>query len=459
MLFGEKILDYWDDILADLEKVVAIPSVCGPAEGKFPYGKEPARAIDAVIEQANKYGLKTKNVDYYAAHAEYGEGPENAVVMAHLDVVPAGEGWDTDPFEMVLTDEKAFGRGVADNKGAAIVALHCLRALKDAGVQGKRKLRVIFGSGEEIGMDDMEHYFASEQLPDMGFTPDASYGVCNCEKGIMNFTASGRNDSSVIRSFQAGTVANAVPYKATCEINCSAEELVALERAGKTCKCSLEITPTDFGAKIVCNGRASHASMPHLGLNATSYLVELLAQVFGAQRMGGFYTFIHEKIGLTTDGSLIGVQMSDEPSGPLTFNLGLTNTDKNGSSLRVDIRYPATKKGEEIAEALKKEVENAGLTFCLISDAAPLYLPKESKLITILSGAYKDMTGEECEIFSMGGGTYARQMHGKGVAFGPTFADQEDSNEHNSNEFIDLRRFKLHAQICLEAMYRMFTAD
>ena len=27
MLFGEKILDYWDDILKDLATVVAIPSV------------------------------------------------------------------------------------------------------------------------------------------------------------------------------------------------------------------------------------------------------------------------------------------------------------------------------------------------------------------------------------------------------------------------------------------------
>ena len=81
------------------------------------------------------------------------------VVMAHLDVVPAGEGWSTDPFTMVLDDNHAYGRGVADNKGAAVVALHCLRALKDAGVKGNRKLRVIFGSAEEIGMHDMKHYF------------------------------------------------------------------------------------------------------------------------------------------------------------------------------------------------------------------------------------------------------------------------------------------------------------
>ena len=97
-------------------------------------------------------------------------------------VVPAGEGWNTYPFSMVIDDNHAYGRGVSDNKGPAIVALHCLRALKDAGITGKRKLRVIFGSGEEIGMDDMKHYFASEQLPDMGFTPDADVYKRQSEK-------------------------------------------------------------------------------------------------------------------------------------------------------------------------------------------------------------------------------------------------------------------------------------
>ncbi len=126
-------------------------------------GKKTANTISSTYaELAESYGLKAKNVDYYAAHAEIGEGEGNAVVMAHLDVVPAGEGWSTDPFTMVIKDGKAYGRGVTDNKGAAIVALHCLRALKDAGVKGNRKLRVIFGSGEEVGMADMGHYFSKE---------------------------------------------------------------------------------------------------------------------------------------------------------------------------------------------------------------------------------------------------------------------------------------------------------
>lgn len=52
MLFGEKILDYWDDILKDLATVVAIPSVAKPQEGEHPFGDQCARALDTVVAMA-----------------------------------------------------------------------------------------------------------------------------------------------------------------------------------------------------------------------------------------------------------------------------------------------------------------------------------------------------------------------------------------------------------------------
>ena len=458
-MFGEKILNYWDDILKDLETLVAIPSVAEPTQGPHPFGDNCAKVLDTALALAEGYGLKTKNVDYYAGHAEYGEGEGNAVVMAHLDVVPAGEGWSTDPFTMVLDDNHAYGRGVADNKGAAVVALHCLRALKDAGVKGNRKLRVIFGSAEEIGMHDMKHYFEKEQLPDMGFTPDASYGVCHCEKGGINFTVTGKNDSQVVKGFTAGTVVNAVPYKALCQIACTEEELSVLQGKAQGRAAQFTVEKTEGGANITALGKAAHAASPHEGVNAAAHLIELLYDVFGPEKLGSFFAFAHDKIGLTYDGSLMGVKLADEPSGPLTFNLGLVSVDQDQCSLTVDIRYPATLDGTEISATLQQQVEGCGLTYTLLSNSVPLYLPKESQLVTLLSGAYKDITGEECQVFSMGGGTYARTMQGRGVAFGPGFPDQEDSHAHDVNERIDLRRFKLHAQICLEAMYRMLTAE
>ena len=458
-MFGEKILDYWDDIVSDLGKLVAVPSVAVPSEGPHPFGDQCAKAIDTVVEMAQGYGITAKNVDYYAAHAEYGEGEGNAVVMAHLDVVPAGEGWSTDPFALTIRDGKAIGRGVADDKGAAVVALHCLRALKDAGIQGKRKLRVIFGSAEEIGMADMPYYFSKEQHPDMGFTPDSGYGICHCEKGILDLNIQSENDSPLIRTFSAGTVANAVPAKAECTVVCTQEEYQRLVAAAERSEISFTVTRTEDGARLLAKGKAAHAAAPEHGKNAAAYTVELLAEVFGVERLGSFFQFIHEKIGLCTDGSQVGVAISDEPSGPLTFNLGLVSANAQGCSLTVDIRYPATKDGAWVSETIEAAAKEAGLGYRLLSDAKPLYLPKESPLVTLLSEAYREVAGEDCQIYSMGGGTYARQMFGKGVGFGPGFPDDEPCHEHDVNEQIDLRRFRLHAQICLEAMYRILTAD
>lgn len=455
-MFGEKILDYWDDILEDLKAVVAIPSVAKVTPGEYPFGKDAAAAIDKAMELCAKYDLNAKNCDYYAMHAELGEGEENAVVMAHLDVVPAGEGWTGDPYVMEIRDGFAYGRGVSDNKGPAIVALHCLRALRDNGVIGRRKLRVVLGSAEEIGMEDMGHYFAKEQLPTMGFTPDASYGLCHCEKGIMRFAVRGAVGEK-IKSFHAGTVVNAVPYKAEADVICCDQGFLKLTDAAKASDGKFDITRTADGAHIVSHGVASHASSPQNGVNAAARLTELLVSVWG-EKCGALLTFINEKIGMSYDGSKIGVAMSDAPSGALTFNLGLVNIENGEGQFDVDIRYPATKDGEEICATLKRAVTDAGLNFDLCSIEPPLYLPKDGPLVRLLSGTYEDMTGEKCEIFSMGGGTYARQMHGKGVAFGASFAG-DDTNAHNCNECLDLESYKRHAQICLEAMYRMFTAE
>ena len=142
-------------------------------------------------------------------------------MLSHVDVVPAGDGWETDPFVMTKIGNQYFGRGVADDKGAAIVSLYCLKVLQDEQVPTKRRIRTIFGAGEETGSDDLERYFEKEPMPVMGFTPDSEYGVCNREKGILRMNFSAPNDSTVLKSFTAGTVVNAVPAGACAELACT----------------------------------------------------------------------------------------------------------------------------------------------------------------------------------------------------------------------------------------------
>ena len=46
-----------------------------------------------------------------------GKGNPTLLVACHLDVVPPGDGWNTDPFKSVVKNGRIFGRGANDNKG------------------------------------------------------------------------------------------------------------------------------------------------------------------------------------------------------------------------------------------------------------------------------------------------------------------------------------------------------
>jgi len=458
MSFGSKILNYREDILKDLAELITIPSVRSEAEEGMPFGKEPAKALNRILDMANHMGFVTKNIGNYAGHAEYGEGDEVAAVVAHVDIVPAGEGWDTDPFTLTRKGNLYFGRGAADDKGAAIVALYCLKVLKDEAIKPKRRLRVIFGAGEETGSNDLEMYLKSEQMPVMAFTPDSEYGICNREKGLLRLNVlAKRNDSSVIRKFISGTVVNAVPSKATAFIKCNDAACTALESAAKTSEGNFNFVKTDDGFEVTSIGKASHAMQPQEGFNAATHLMKLLGKVFSANELGTLVSFINNSIGTELHGESLGVNTSDEESGPLTLNLGLVRIDSDGASIGVDIRYPVTANGEKILTAITKATAAVGLETSLNSDVKPLFLPESSPFISLLQGAYAAVTGESASIYATGGGTYARAFDGHAVAFGPFFPDEPDRRLHNTNESIDIDRFMLHAQICLEAMYRMLS--
>ena len=165
--FGEKILKYKDDILKDLAALISIRSVSSQSED------ETKRALEFILNRAAEMGLEAENVRDIAGHVQYGDGGRLCGVLTHLDVVPAGSGWSSDAFELSRRDGRLYGRGVADDKGAAIIALYCLKALKDEGIKGKNALRAIYGTREEVGMECIKTYLEAQPLPDMSFTPDS----------------------------------------------------------------------------------------------------------------------------------------------------------------------------------------------------------------------------------------------------------------------------------------------
>ena len=84
-----------DEMIDTLQKWIRVPSVKGEAAPGAPFGKEVRSMLDMALADCEQMGFKTQNFDGYIAHADLGEGSDEdaLAILAHLDVVPEGDGW------------------------------------------------------------------------------------------------------------------------------------------------------------------------------------------------------------------------------------------------------------------------------------------------------------------------------------------------------------------------------
>jgi succinyl-diaminopimelate desuccinylase len=88
---------------------------------------------------------------------------ETLVIYTHVDVVPAGENWSTDPFKMVLKDDRVYGRGASDSKGSIAGLIAALQTLLKHG-KPKHNLSILLTTDEEVGGYSGLCFFADQGL-------------------------------------------------------------------------------------------------------------------------------------------------------------------------------------------------------------------------------------------------------------------------------------------------------
>lgn len=456
MRFAELLAKSKDEMLENLQKCIRIPSVYADDESGYPYGQQLHDCLTQVLELAESMGFETYNMDEQLGWCEYGTGEEMVVILGHLDVVPEGDGWSVPPYEGVIKDGKIYGRGAMDDKGPAMAALYALKAIKDAGVSLKRRVRIIFGLNEETGAADMRYYKAhGGELPVMGFTPDADYPVINGEKGIINATFACKYEQQGelrLKEIWGGTALNIVSPLAWATFACSKE--MAEEIAAKTAeKISYELT--EDGIKIIADGVSAHGGAPWEGENANGRLLQFLSTLPIEGDLKKTIDFLAEKIGMEYDGKSLGIALSDEPSGDLTLNFGVFRGNAESMEVKFNYRYPVTKEYEDCTPTLQKEMEAAGFEKTFELHKPKLYVSKDSELVKRLMKVYKDCSGRDDEPTCIGGGTYAKALPNV-VAFGPVFPGEEIT-EHKPDEYIIIDSLMDTANIIAEAMYALAT--
>ncbi|EHQ89993.1 dipeptidase PepV [Desulfosporosinus youngiae] len=447
-----------EDILSAVQACIQIKSVkdVENAVPGAPFGPGIKEALEWTLALGKEFGFTVKNVEGYAGHIEMGAG-ELLGILGHLDVVPEGDGWSVSPYSGTIKDGKIFGRGALDDKGPTLAALFAMKAIKDANIPLKMRVRLILGTDEESGWDDMNYYLKKEEVPQIGFAPDAEFPVIHAEKGILHLEFSKYHPASLshLVRVQGGERANVVPDR--CEVALQGIAYGDLVKQlndfsfPEGVSGSLVSQETEQEIKLIVKGVGSHGSLPENGKNAVFYALRFLRTLALSPEEQQILDFILAYPGTGYYGEGFGVALSDEPSGKLSLNLGILELTADNIRFVLDIRYPVTYQRDDVLLPIEKIARNEQFNIKILSHQEAHHVPKESPLVQSLLKAYSDVTGLEPFAFAIGGGTYAKALP-QGVAFGPTFPGEPEVI-HCPDEYISidnlLKTTKVYAQAIL----------
>ena len=473
----DRIREYMDahveEMVADASALIAINSEKMEAKPGMPFGEGNAQVFEEARKIMARCGFPVKNYENYVLTADLNEGPACLDILAHLDVVPAGEGWTvTEPFVPVVQDGLLYGRGSADDKGPAVAALYAMRAVKELGIPVKGNCRLILGGDEECGSSDIRYYYSKEQQAPMTFSPDAEFPLINIEKGGLHLRFSAQaTDEGVLPALveiQAGTKINVVPGKARARVkgisieamqeiaaDITAQTGVAFEFTSQSDKKSEEEDSDGNEIRVLAIGAAAHAASPHMGNNALTGLLMFLAAVpFGSERVRKILT---ETCRLYPhgdwNGEALGVAHKDDISGELTLSLDLFSYDGQEFAGIFDCRAPICANDTNTTDVIRAKMTEAGFS---VSDGkmhAPHYVPEESEFVQTLLDCYEAVTGKRGRPLAIGGGTYVHHIE-NGVAFGCGELDV-DNRMHGADEFMSVEQMKRSAVIFAYAIAKL----
>ena len=423
-----------DALMEDLFGLLRINSERNDSkvDDKHPFGPGPVKALEHFLALAERDGYKTRNIDNYAGDFEFGQGDEVLGIFAHLDVVPAGSGWDA------------------------------LKIIKELELPVSKRVRFIVGTDEESGWGDMEYYFAHNGLkdPDFGFSPDAEFPIINGEKG--NITAylhfEGQNDGDFsLESFNGGLRENMVPESASAdftgpitlkELEAKLADFVAEQEV------TGQVTEEAGVFHVTIHGKSAHGMMPQNGINGATYLALFLSQFDFQGNAKTYLDIIAETLHKDFFAEKTGLAYTDPKMGELTMNAGVFNFSKESedNTIALNFRYPQGVDTDAIKANLEK-LEGPKAVSLSEHGHVPHYVPVDDPMVETLLSVYEKQTGLKGHEQIIGGGTFGRLLK-RGVAYGAMFPGYVNTM-HQANEFTEVEDLYRAAAIYAEAIYEL----
>ena len=448
------------DMLRDLAALVEVPSVAQPGKDGLPYGAECREALHRAEQIAHRLGFVTELRDDAVLTARWDGRDVNFAILCHLDVVPAGEGWTSDPYTLTVDDTALRGRGVTDDKGPAVAALYAMAAARELRGDLPHGVRLWLGSAEEIGSPDLKRDLKTHTMPPYVITPDAvdAIVVGECAKYRPAVSASWERSDALPRvtHLRGGKVRNAIPAGAEATVaGLTAAEVRGIAEAwSRETEVIFTLTDTAEGLHIRAEGRGAHIGKPYLGRNAQTALTALLAKLPLAECGSTDAVRAMAKCFPYDDphGAALGLTVEDEVMGKCRINATTCALGEEGLTLQFDGRGGANATEENFARVIDRALTAAGFTVEKSQMDAAHFVDPASEVVQEMRELYRAVRGTEPQVVSMVAGSYAHFVDGA-IAVGRA-APGIDCRIHKSDEFLPTADFEKLTELLVLSILR-----
>jgi succinyl-diaminopimelate desuccinylase len=313
-------------------------------------------------------------------------------LVVHLDTVPFVEKeWTHNPLGEI-SEDRVYGRGVIDDKGAIV---QCLEALDENSNMIQPSWQIIVGSSEEGEWNDMSDYLAEKpELPQFMITVDGD-GIQNGCKGTLNLemifervNSSYPDESKLLRFEVLDGKENVVPSKAVADIS---------------------------GYVIEKYGKSAHSSEPELGVNALVLLArKLKSYKYVYEQFPGLFNFLNTYDAYGTD---INEYNCSSPT--MCFLEGDT------VKLNLNMRLNAGVSKEDVYGMVKSFEEQYDCKTKIKELILPAYVDPDSTEMKLMLQAYKKILGVDTKVNFARGTGYNAALPNCAI-FGPRFSPEHD---------------------------------
>lgn len=320
-------------------------------------------ALDVLGEILSEYGFSCTRLEFGGIQnmfASYGKGFPRLCFAGHTDVVPPGDcsAWKEPPFEAVVRDERLWGRGAVDMKGAiAAFAAASEKAIRKGKVTGTLSFLV---TGDEEG--------------------DAVYGT---------------------RKVLEWLEENSISFD-----HCLVGEPTNPERIGDMIKTGRR---GSMNFELTVLGKQGHVAYPRRACNPVPVLAQVITDLCRNPLDGGYEQFQPSSL-----------QVTDVQTGNSARNV-IPGAAKVFFNIRFNPVWTGESLGRHIRLMIEKSLEGGSCTYDLqtVLSGEP-FLTTDRPFIDLLSSCIRKHTGRQPGLSTSGGTSDARfiRYHAPVAEFG-----------------------------------------